>query len=78
MPLWEGAKFEALDLVSVVVYFIVVFLVAVYGTIQARKHANKESYFLGGRMMSWLPVGCSLFVSNIGSEHVRMLVLRRS
>ncbi|KAG7169195.1 Sodium/glucose cotransporter 2-like [Homarus americanus] len=26
-------------------------------------------YFLAGRFMWWLPVGASLFASNIGSEH---------
>ena len=26
-------------------------------------------YFMAGRSMSWLPVGASLFASNIGSDH---------
>ena len=30
---------------------------------------TKEGYFLAGRFMTWLPVGASLFASNIGSEH---------
>ncbi|KAH9502757.1 Sodium/nucleoside cotransporter [Bulinus truncatus] len=33
---------------------------------------NRESvkgYFLAGRSMTWIPVGASLFASNIGSEH---------
>ncbi|VDL59238.1 unnamed protein product [Hymenolepis diminuta] len=28
-----------------------------------------QGYFLAGRFMTWLPVGASLFASNIGSEH---------
>lgn len=28
-----------------------------------------SGYFLAGRFMTWLPVGASLFASNIGSEH---------
>ena len=28
-----------------------------------------EGYFLAGKYMFWLPVGASLFASNIGSEH---------
>ena len=28
-----------------------------------------DNYFLAGRNMHWLPVGASLFASNIGSEH---------
>lgn len=28
-----------------------------------------EDYFLAGRTMHWIPVGASLFASNLGSEH---------
>ncbi|VDD81414.1 unnamed protein product [Mesocestoides corti] len=28
-----------------------------------------QGYFLAGRFMTWIPVGASLFASNIGSEH---------
>ena len=28
-----------------------------------------EGYFLAGKYMFWLPIGASLFASNIGSEH---------
>lgn len=28
-----------------------------------------SGYFLAGRFMTWLPIGASLFASNIGSEH---------
>ena len=34
---------------------------------------NRESvggYFLAGRSMHWIPVGASLFASNIGSGHL--------
>ena len=35
-----------------------------------RKNRNSVSgFFLAGRHMFWLPVGFSLFASNIGSEH---------
>ena len=30
---------------------------------------HMHRYFLAGRFMWWLPVGASLFASNIGSEH---------
>lgn len=29
-----------------------------------------EGYFLGGRDLSWVVIGASLFASNIGSEHL--------
>lgn len=31
---------------------------------------GQDQFFLAGRSMSWLPIGLSLFVSNIGSEHL--------
>lgn len=31
--------------------------------------SNVSGYFLAGRNMNWLPVGASLFSSNIGSGH---------
>lgn len=31
--------------------------------------SSEEGYFLAGRFMTWLPVGASLFATNIGSEH---------
>ncbi|PVD34627.1 hypothetical protein C0Q70_05903, partial [Pomacea canaliculata] len=36
------------------------------------RRKNRESvqgYFLAGRTMHWIPIGASLFASNIGSEH---------
>lgn len=37
----------------------------------SRQNQNKtlNEYFLAGRQMHWLPVGASLFASNIGAEH---------
>ncbi|KAI2809155.1 Sodium/myo-inositol cotransporter [Blomia tropicalis] len=39
---------------------------------QAMRRSNRSTvsgYFLAGRFMTWLPVGASVFASNIGSEH---------
>jgi solute:Na+ symporter, SSS family len=35
----------------------------------ASSSTDTERYFLAGRSMPWFVVGCSLFASNIGSEH---------
>ena len=32
--------------------------------------SGADDYFLAGRSMGWFPIGLSLFVSNIGSEHL--------
>jgi len=33
------------------------------------KRASMKGYFLASRSMHWVPVGASLFASNIGSGH---------
>ncbi|TGZ62236.1 hypothetical protein CRM22_007563 [Opisthorchis felineus] len=35
----------------------------------ASKRGTVSGFFLAGRFMSWIPIGASLFASNIGSEH---------
>lgn len=35
-----------------------------------RPKTSAESYFLAGRDVGWFAIGCSLFASNIGSEHL--------
>lgn len=38
---------------------------------RSSRHQNTTAdYFLAGRHVSWFVVGCSLFASNIGSEHI--------
>lgn len=38
---------------------------------RSSRHQNTAAdYFLAGRHVSWFVVGCSLFASNIGSEHI--------
>eukprot|EP00186_Timspurckia_oligopyrenoides_P005055 CAMPEP_0182441910 /NCGR_PEP_ID=MMETSP1172-20130603/896_1 /TAXON_ID=708627 /ORGANISM="Timspurckia oligopyrenoides, Strain CCMP3278" /LENGTH=631 /DNA_ID=CAMNT_0024636503 /DNA_START=47 /DNA_END=1942 /DNA_ORIENTATION=+ len=36
---------------------------------EANQNTSADSYFLADRSISWFGVGCSLFMSNIGSEH---------
>jgi uncharacterized sodium:solute symporter family permease YidK len=37
---------------------------------KVRKNQTANEFFLGGRSMSWYLIGLSLFVSNVGSEHL--------
>ncbi|KAJ7389861.1 Sodium/myo-inositol cotransporter [Desmophyllum pertusum] len=76
---------EPWDIVIVVLYFFIILGVGLYVSIfivldnrfarvrpQAMFKSNRgtvSGYFLAGRFMTWLPVGASLFASNIGSEH---------
>ena len=61
-------KFETLDWVVLVGYFVVLLGVAFW--VIRRKNKNTEDYFLAGRNMGWFVIGASIFASNIGSEHV--------
>ena len=59
-----------IDWVFIVLYFVVVFGVALWA---ARREAARETttgYFLAGRNTGWFVIGASLFASNIGSEHL--------
>lgn len=63
-----GSNLGTWDVVAVVGYFIVILVVSSLSML--RKNRNSVSgFFLAGRHMTWLPVGFSLFASNIGSEH---------
>jgi SSS family solute:Na+ symporter len=61
---------EGLDWVVIAIYFAGVFGVAIWSYLQERGDESAAGYFLGGRNVGWFVVGASLFVSNIGSEHL--------
>jgi len=52
------------DLVIVAGYFVVVFAI---GFTMARRTRSAEDLFLAGRRLGWVPIGLSLFASNISS-----------
>src|SRR5688572_28489862 len=58
---------QPLDWAVVTAYFVLI--VAIVW--RSSRHQNTSAdYFLAGRHVSWFVVGCSLFASNIGSEHI--------
>lgn len=63
-----------LDVAIILSYFIIVFLLAWWVTIQEKKRKadtyGSSDYFLGGKNVGWFVIGASLFASNIGSEHL--------
>ncbi|XP_064624052.1 sodium/mannose cotransporter SLC5A10-like [Lineus longissimus] len=61
-------KLAAGDIAAIVVYFAAVLGVGLYSLCRPNR-GTVSGYFLAGRYMIWLPVGASLFASNIGSEH---------
>ena len=52
------------DLVVIGIYFVLVFHI---GLRMARRTHSGEDLFLAGRRLGWIPVGFSLFASNISS-----------
>ncbi|OAF63897.1 hypothetical protein A3Q56_08399 [Intoshia linei] len=56
------------DITVIFIYFVILMLISIYTGYKSKKGTISE-YFLAGRFITWLPVGASLFASNIGSEH---------
>ncbi|XP_060586945.1 sodium/mannose cotransporter SLC5A10-like [Ruditapes philippinarum] len=56
------------DFLIIGIYFAFVLAVGIASSCRKGRNSVK-GYFLAGRNMHWLPIGFSLFASNIGSEH---------
>ncbi|XP_033116053.1 sodium/myo-inositol cotransporter-like [Anneissia japonica] len=61
-------RLESWDYVAIVVYVVLVLAVGLHSMCRSNR-GTISGYFLAGRYMTWLPVGASLFASDIGSEH---------
>src|SRR5919198_1619320 len=59
----------AIDWLIIAAYFGLVLGVAAWVVVRRRKD-TAEDYFLASRHLGWFVVGCSIFASNIGSEHI--------
>ncbi|XP_076451212.1 sodium/myo-inositol cotransporter-like [Babylonia areolata] len=64
----EYATLTAADIGVLAAYFVLVILVGLIAMCKSNKDTT-SGYFLAGRTMWFLPIGASLFVSNIGTEH---------
>jgi SSS family solute:Na+ symporter len=60
--------FNSLDW-SVIVLFLFGMIVVVWASMR-KKVQSGEDYFLSARDAKWLPIGTSIYSSNIGSEHL--------
>ncbi|XP_056146106.1 sodium/myo-inositol cotransporter [Lampris incognitus] len=63
-----GPGMEAADIAVVAFYFVLVLGIGFFAMWKANR-STVSGYFLAGRSMTWMVIGASLFVSNIGSEH---------
>jgi len=57
------------DWVVVSIYLIILLVVTLYCN-RAVGAKDAEHFFLGGRSMPWWAIGCSLFASNVGTDHL--------
>ncbi len=55
-----------LDVLVLFLYFAVTMVIGLYF---ARREQTGADYFLAGRNIGWIAIGCSLFATNISSEH---------
>lgn len=62
------AVLETADIAVVALYFILVMCIGFFAMWKSNR-STVSGYFLAGRSMTWVAIGASLFVSNIGSEH---------
>lgn len=63
-----ASALQAADIVVVTLYFVLVLSIGLLAMRKANQ-STVRGYFLAGRSMTWVTIGASLFVSNIGSEH---------
>ena len=75
MPYFDGLLFAQAsaalgfwDWVTLAAYFVILLGIAWWVISQSNK--NSRDYFLAGKHAGWFVIGCSLFASNIGSEHL--------
>uniref|UniRef100_H2YET8 Uncharacterized protein n=1 Tax=Ciona savignyi TaxID=51511 RepID=H2YET8_CIOSA len=64
----DKANLEVVDIVIVIIYIVATFAVGIWASFGGFR-GTLESYFLAGKNIFWLPVGASIFASNIGSGH---------
>lgn len=55
------------DIGVIIAYFIFILIFGIY--FSRTSQTNAGGYFLAGKNMNWMPIGASLFASNVGSIH---------
>ena len=61
---------NSLDWLIIVLYFVLVYAIALRVSRRGAATQTSAGYFLAGRNAGWFVIGASLFASNIGSEHL--------
>ncbi|XP_067658854.1 sodium/myo-inositol cotransporter-like [Haliotis asinina] len=68
MATFNAPRLSGADISVIAIYFILVIGVGLLAMFRAKRNTI-SGYFLAERSMWFLPVGASLYVSNIGTEH---------
>ncbi|KAL8590951.1 hypothetical protein ACOMHN_040637 [Nucella lapillus] len=64
----QYATLTGADIGVLAAYFVMIILIGLFAMWRSNRN-TASGYFLAGRSMWFLPIGASLFVSNIGTEH---------
>jgi solute:Na+ symporter, SSS family len=64
----SGSIFNMADWIAIIIFFLA--MLAIVWASMRKKAKDGEGYFLSARDEKWLPIGTSIFTSNIGSEHL--------
>lgn len=64
----DNASLTGADLGVVAAYFVIIIIIGIFAMCRSNR-STLGGFFLAGRSMFFLPIGASLFVSNIGTEH---------
>lgn len=59
---------QLLDWIVIAIFFVA--LIGIIWWVMRQKQNNAADYFLGGKDVTWIAIGASIFASNIGSEHL--------
>ena len=66
--MFDQLKISWIDLMIILAYLV---LILVVGILSIRKDKmSSNNYFLAGRSLNWLLIGCALFASNISTIHM--------
>jgi SSS family solute:Na+ symporter len=63
-----GSVFNGMDWVAIILFFVA--MIWIVWASMRKKVKDGEGYFLSARDEKWLPIGTSIYTSNIGSEHL--------
>ncbi|MGI8599821.1 MAG: sodium:solute symporter [Chitinophagaceae bacterium] len=66
--MFDNIKISSIDLAIIICYLLLILIVGVL--VVRKQKMSSNNYFLAGRSLNWLVIGCALFASNISTIHL--------